>query len=346
MTSTSPRPVPEYQRFRPIFAIIVGVVWFVLLLGFGLLIALQLPGDEMLPFRLAWRFFLVGFFPICLFAAPATFIGFLQQYLAGAFLPPSVSTASEPPEGHSLNPWDLGLHRLVLWWLPAVLLATIVLWLVFPVKIGRGMLAFVLALLGAPLASGMALASSGKLFLREIQRTPQQRTWRDSFFSYLVWRHGIPWGIGNGVINAAIALALFPRTVDGIYGIMPSTVVSVDIFLTALVLSGFMALSAHPHAWVDIRLGVVSAYRGARSPARSGRVAWFVGSSLGAAVLTFAVLHGIGSIGMTLGEFVVWKGLATTLIAGAAAMVTAHWTLAREALAVTIAEPQEESHAS
>lgn len=63
-----------------------------------------------------------------------------------------------------------------------------------------------------------------------------------------------------------------------------------------------------------------------------------MGSSLGAAVMTFAVLHGIGSIGLTLWEFVVWKGLATTLIAGAAAMAIAHWTLAREAPAMKITD--------
>ena len=50
--------------------------------------------------------------------------------------------------------------------------------------------------------------------------------------------------------------------------------------------------------------------------------------------MAFAVLRGMSSVGLTLWEFVAWKGRATTLIAGAAAMVTAHWTLARETVAV------------
>jgi hypothetical protein len=84
MATNSPRPLPDYRRFRPIFVGIVSIVWFLLLWGFGYLVAAQLPGEGPLLFRFAWRFFLVGFFPICFFAAPVTFIGFLQQHLAGA----------------------------------------------------------------------------------------------------------------------------------------------------------------------------------------------------------------------------------------------------------------------
>lgn len=342
MATNSPRPIPDYHRFRPIFAVIVGIVWFVLLFGLGSLIAVQLPGEPVLPFRFAWRFFLVGFFPICAFAPAATFIGFFQQHLAGAFTLTPESSAVSRPVGHSVNPWQLGVQRLALYWIPAVLLATLALWLTFPNGIGRVGMAFVLALLGGPLASGMALASSGAPFLREVQRSPQQRAWSDSFFSYLVWRHGVPWGVGNGLINAVLALATFPRTSDGGYSVMPSTAVSFDSFLTGVVLCGFMAISAHPHAMVDIRLGVVNAPPAARSPARSGRIAWFVGTSLILAVGVLAILKAIGTVGLPLWTFVVWKGLVSVAIAGAAAMATAHWTLAREKLVVAPVLSQEE----
>jgi hypothetical protein len=59
---------------------------------------------------------------------------------------------------------------------------------------------------------------------------------------------------------------------------------------------------------------------------------------LGVAIAVLAVLKGIGSAGLTLWEFVVWKGAASIVIAGAAAMATAHWTLAREKAAVAAVE--------
>ncbi len=307
MATTLAYAVPDYQRFRAFFAVIVSVVWFVLLLGFGSLVALQLPGGRQLPFRFAWCFFLVGFFPICMFAAPATLIGFLQQYLAGAFTPPPASTAPKLQAANSQNPWRLSLQRLVLYWLPAVLLATLGLWLTFPDGIGRGTM---------------------------VRLSPQQRAWHASFLSYLVWRHGVPWGIGNGVISAVLAMALFPRAPDNAYGVMPPEAVSLDIFFTSFVLCFFMAISAHPHAWVDARLGVIRTPARAHSPTRRGRISWFVGASLGLGGGVMAVLKGMSSAGLTVWEFVVWKGLATTLIAGVAAMATAYWTVARERAAV------------
>jgi len=334
MSSSSARSIPDYRRFRPIFAGIVSVVWFLLLWGFGSLVAAQLPGEGPLPFHFAWRFFLVGFFPIFFFAAPATFIGFLQQHLASAFAPPPESALRNPQSVISLNPWLLSLNRILLFWLPAVLLATLCLWLTFPDGISRSTMALMLAMLGAPLAGMMAVASSGKPFLQEIQVSLEQRGWQDSLFSYLFWRHGVPWGIGNGVMSAILALAVFPRTASGEYGALLPIAVSMDIFLTSLILCFFMAISAHPHAWVDARLGVIRAPGEARSPARVGRITWFVAASLGVAVATIATLTALGSGGLTVWEFVTWKGLAATVIAGAAAMVTAYWTLAREKIAV------------
>jgi hypothetical protein len=334
MSSTAARPIPDYRRFRPIFAVIVSLVWFLLLWGFGYLIAVQLPGEEPLPFRLAWRFFLVGFFPICLFAAPATFIGFLQQHLVGAFAPPPPSPARHLQATVSVNPWLLSLNRILLVWFPAVLLATLCLWLSFPDGISRGAMALVLALLGTPLAGIMAAASSGRPFLQELQVSSEQRAWQGSFLSYLFWRHGVPWGIGNGVISAILALAIFPRTASGEYSALPPVAVSVDIFSTSLVLCFFMAISAHPHAWVDTRLGIIRAPDDARSPARSGRIIRFIIASLGIALAVIAVLKVVGSDGLTVWQFVFWKGVAATVIAGAAAMITAYWTLAREKVAV------------
>jgi hypothetical protein len=272
----------------------------------------------------------VGFFPICFFAPPATFIGFLQQHLARAFVLPPEFTIRNRQSATSLNPWLLGLNRLLLFWLPAVLLATFCLWLTFPAGLGRGAMALMLAVLGAPLASLMALGSSGKPFLQEICVSPERRAWQGSFFSYLFWRHGVPWGVGNGVISAVLALALFPQTSGGEYGATPVFAVSMDIFSTSLVLCFFMAISAHPHAWVDARLGVIRAPEDARSPARLARIGWFLAASAGLALGITAALRATGSDGMAVWGFVPWKGVAATGIAGASAMITAYWTLARD----------------
>jgi hypothetical protein len=111
---------------------------------------------------------------------------------------------------------------------------------------------------------------------------------------------------------------------------MASTLmVSVDTLFTSLILCFFMAISAHPHALVDVQLGVIRAPKSARSPGRGGRVVRFTLCSLGLALATAGILKLAGIDGLSVTEFVLWKSLAATLIAGAAAMVTACWTLAR-----------------
>ena len=57
MPTDPSRPVPDYRRFRLFFVGIICLVWFLLLWGFGYLVAFQLPGEGLLPFRTAWRFF-------------------------------------------------------------------------------------------------------------------------------------------------------------------------------------------------------------------------------------------------------------------------------------------------
>jgi hypothetical protein len=340
MATDSSRFVPGYKLFRLIFASITGLVWFLLFWGFGYLVAAQLPGEGPLSFWTAWRFFLVGFLPVLFFGGPATFIGFLQQHLVGVFTPPALDGGVSPPlfwrAQQPNNPWMLGFNRLFLLWLPSVLLALLFLRLFFPDEIGRGSVALVLASLGAVLAGIVATCSSGKPFRHEIQLAPEQRAWQGSFFSYLFWRHGVPWGIGNGLISMIIPLAVFPRTPSGEYGVLPASAVGIDALVTGLLLCFFMAISAHPHAWVDTRLGVINAPDHARSPARSRRVFWFVSASLAIALGVIFLLKVLGVPEISIWWFVSWKGLISAVIAGASAMATAYWTLAREKAALAL----------
>ena len=332
MSSSPPRPLPHYHQFRPIFILIVSVVWVLLYWSFGALVAAQLPGEEPFSVWTTWRFFLVGFLPVLFFGAPATLIGVLQQHLAGAFTLPVLNGSPTPPflwqTQRANNPWFLGINRVLFFWLPAVLVALAVLLFFFPDGVERKTVPFVLAGLGAILA-GVVAATSHTPFFHEIQVSAEQRVWRDSFLSYLFWRHGLPWGIGNGLISAIIALAVFPRAPDGSYGVMPASALGVDTFATALMLCFFMAVSAHPHAWVDGKLGVIQPPSGASSPARLGRVAWFTGVSLGLTLLALLILRITGTIDISFSAFLLWKGISATMIAGIAAMVTAYWTLAR-----------------
>jgi hypothetical protein len=334
MPSAPPRPLPHYHQFRPIFIAVVSVVWFILYWSFGALVATQLSGEGPLSVWTAWRFFLVGFLAGLFFGAPATLIGVLQQHLAGAFAPPTFDGPPAPPflwkPQRANNPWVLGINRLFFFWLPAVLVALAVLWFFFPEGVERSTVPLVLAGVGAALAGVVAATSSHAPFFHEIHVSAEQRRWHGSFLSYLFWRHGLPWGVGNGLINAVIALAVFPRTPEGGYGVMPALAVGVDTLCTALILCFLMAVSAHPHAWVDSKLGVIQAPHDAHSPARFGRVAWFVSAGLGLTLLMLAVLKITGMAEISFSVFVLWKGLASTLIAGLAAMVTAYWTLARE----------------
>jgi hypothetical protein len=334
VSTPSPRPLPQFHQFRPIFITIISVVWVILYWSFGALVIAQLPGEGPLSVWTAWRFFLVGFLPVLFFGAPATLIGVLQQYLAGAFASPALNGPPSPPflwqARKANNPWFLGINRLLLFWLPAVLVALMFLLFFFPDGVARSTVPFVLAGLGAVLAGIVAATSSHTPFLHEIHVAAEQRGWQGSFFSYLFWRHGLPWGIGNGVITAIIASAVFPLTPEGGYGVMPALALGVDTVATGLMLCFFMAVSAHPHAWVDAKLGVIRAPHDASSPARLGRVTWFTGTSLGLALLVFLVLKIIGIADLSFSAFLTWKGISATVIAGIAAMVTAHWTLARE----------------
>lgn len=338
MPTDSSRSVPGYRQFRPIFIAIVSVVWFLLFWSFGYLVASQLPGEGPLSLWAAWCFFLVGFLPVLFFGAPATLMGFLQQHVAGAFTPPPEDGPMNPPflwrAQQPNNPWFLGLNRLLFFWLPSVLLALLFLWSVFPQGVGRRTIPLVLAGLGCVLAGVIAACSSGSPFCHEIRILPERRVWQGSFFSYLFWRHGLPWGIGNGIISAILALAVFPRTPENMYGVIPASVVSIDILSTSLMLCFFMAVSAHPHAWVDARMGVISAPDHARSPTRTGRIGWFLAASFAIALVVIFLLRIGGIAGVPIWGFVPWKGLAATVIAGVAAMVTAYWTLAREKEAV------------
>ena len=334
MSATSPRPLPQFHQFRPIFILIVSVVWVILYWSFGALVAAQLPGEGPLSVWTAWRFFLVGFLPVLFFGAPATLIGILQQHVVGAFAPPALTGPPAPPflwqAQQANNPWVLGINRVLLCWLPAVCVALAFLLFFFPDGVERSTVPFVLAGLGAVLAGVVAATSSHTPFLHEIHVSAEQRRWQDSFFSYLFWRHGLPWGIGNGLISAIIALAVFPRVPDGSYGVMPASALGVDTVATALMLCFFMAVSAHPHAWVDGKLGVIQAPHDAYSPARLGRVAWFSGVSLGLTLLVLFGLRITGTTDISFSAFLSWKGISATVIAGIAAMVTAYWTLARE----------------
>lgn len=337
MTADRSRPVPGYRLFRLFFVGVNCVVWFLLLWGLGYLVASQLPGEGPLPFRTARLFFLVAFFFIPFFSAPGTFIGFLRQHLEGAFTLPSGNGPVKPPllwrSQQPIHPWILGLSRVLLFWIPSVLLALLFLRLGFPGGIGRGALALSLAGLGAVLAGVIAGSSSGRLFFHEIYVPPEHRVWRGSVSSYLFWRHGIPWGISNAILNAILAFPLFPGNPGSEYGVASPLLVSMDILFTSINICFFMAISATPHALVDTRLGLISAPERARSPARGGRIGWFLLFSLGVALGTMAGLKVAGIEDIMIRGFVPWKGLAAGGIAGVAAMTSAYWTLAREAAA-------------
>jgi hypothetical protein len=128
----------------------------------------------------------------------------------------------------------------------------------------------------------------------------------------------------RGDYRPIIVLAVFPRTPEGGYGVMPASALGIDTFATALILCFFMAVSAHPHAWVDAKLGVIRAPDDASLPARPRRMAWFAGTSLGLALLVFGILRVAGIADVSFSTFISWKGISATVIDGIAVMVTAY----------------------
>jgi len=333
-----------YRGARLVFIVAVCLMWFLLLWGLGYMVATKLPGDGAISFKTAFLFFAVGFFPILCFGAPGTLIGFLHRSLEDPFELPPQSSAPSPPllwrAGCHNNPWLLGLNRLLLVWVPAVLMATGLLWVFFADGISPSAVALLLGALGAALVAMIAAASTGRPFLCEARLTPEKRRWQGSFPAYLLWRHGIPWGLGNGALNAVLAIPLFPVTPGADPGLATAFMVSVDVFSTAVILCFFMAVSAYPHALVDGRLGVIRPPRGARSPGRAGRISLLLLGCVAVALVTGLILKLAGVTWLSLGEFIVVKAILATGIAGAAAMVVAYWTLARENLTGTLSVQQ------
>lgn len=327
------RTASSYDRSRLNYIGVTFLIWFLLYLGLGYLIVGKLPGVEPLPFGVAWVFYVVGFFPILFFGAPGMLIGFLDQYLDGAFTikddgrlirPPLLWRAHEPN-----NPWLLGINRLLLFWLPAALLTWACLkFLLADGGIQRGELALSLAVTGGLLASLVSIGSTGAPFIHELRCTPAQHAWRGSLGSYLFYRHGLLWGIGNGALNAILAIPFFPKDQASSTGLASPVMVGVDILLTSLILCFFMALSARPHARVDARLGVIAPPGMKGSPGTLARAGWFVFASLLLSGITTALVQITAPDGITLPLFIVLKATLATLIAGAAAMMTAYWTLA------------------
>ena len=147
------------------------------------------------------------------------------------------------------------------------------------------------------------------------------------------WLLVCPWGVSNGIINAILAVPFFPGNPGDGHGLASPLSISLDLLFTSLILCFFMSLAATPHALVDTRLGLISAPESAYSPARKGRIGWFLLSSVGIALGTMIGLKATGIEGLVVREFVPWKGLAAGAIAGIAATISAYWTLARETAA-------------
>ena len=174
-------------------------------------------------------------------------------------------------------------------------------------------------------------------------RSPSHRVWRGSVFSYVFWRHGIPWGVSNGIINAFLAVPFFPGNPGDGQDIASPLSISLDIFFTSLILCFVVSLSAAPHALVDTRLGLISASESAYSPARKGWVGWFLLFSVGVALGTMVGLKAVGIEGLVVRWFIPWKGLAAGAIAGIAATISAYWTLAGETAAKETESVQKSS---
>ena len=187
---------------------------------------------------------------------------------------------------------------------------------------GRGTLALSLGVWGSVVAGVITVNSSGRLFFHEIGVPVEHRVWRGSVFSYVFWRHGIPWGVSNGIINAFLAVPFFPGNPGDGQDIASPLSISLDIFFTSLILCFVVSLSAAPHALVDTRLGLISASESAYSPARKGWVGWFLLFSVGVALGTMVGLKAVGIEGLVVRWFIPWKGLAAGAIAGIAATIS------------------------
>ena len=337
MASKHDTSTPGYAAFRRIFSGLTGCMWFVLFLGLVCLIASKLPKSDAIPLQYAVFFIPAALMPVFFFGAPGMLMSFMQAFSDGKFRLPSGTDQNESSDmsSGSNNPWLLGVHRMLVFWPVASLLGVSALWWLRPDTVSFAFLAVFVALLAGLLAGANAYLSAGKPFIRAINRLSRQNRWTGSYPEYLLWRHGIPWGLSNCILNAIVAVPLFPIDPDGPADVASAFMVSVDTFFTGLILCFFMAISAHPHAQVDFRMGLIKVPSNARSPGKPGRIACFVFASFLIALGTWLVLMAVSNDQITLPGFVVWKAVVATLIAGVAAMVTAHWTIARESTSET-----------
>jgi hypothetical protein len=319
-------PQAPYKVAR-IFTVLVSAgIWFVLLaiLGFLFSSALASPLISLVNVQVMVAFTL----PMAaLLSAHGVLTGMLDGYTRQHFMPPEGVVERKDPK--PANPWLLGLLLFPTVGVPVAVIYVLVLQFFYAESGGMtpAWSAAWLACSGWVSSAAAAFFTSGRPFLRELSVPEANRRYPGSSGAYLLLRHALPNGAANLVINAAVALAIFPHREGG----APAALVLGDVFIATFVISMFVIHGARTHAMGDRRWGVMAPTESETSPGALARI----GVALGLAVVLLAVAAlvyvaaGIGPI--SLEAFLIVKALVGGFVAGLAAWLGASWGLSNKA---------------
>lgn len=191
-----------------------------------------------------------------------------------------------------------------------------------------------LALAGALLCGFTAWQVSGTFYLQEARVPRDRRGFRGTLRSYLVWRHALPQGVINAVINFAVTYAIFPAVVAGPSPVVPVAAVVRDTLFTAFLLNGIIGVGVTTHARVDSQWGIAPRLDAQSLSGFPASRAWRVVAAAVAVSLatTFAVglaLHLSGVEGLGVHGWAAGRAVVFGLYPAWLAYVTARWSVAR-----------------
>ncbi len=337
---SQPKQTPVAVPFvvaRAIAAVISAIIFGVVLCVIGFLLCRGLIDTTLgvIPsYSVGFAFaVLLSFVP--LFAGQGARVGLLDGYTQQRFYLPERRFFGDPPDpaaavssnNRPSNPWRVGAVASVLLGVPAAALAFTLAPRLWPDGLSLGSFVPRLAALGAVLAGTTSLLCTGALFRDEARLSASQRRFEGTVGAYRVLHHVLPQGLSNLVINAWVAVPLFPHPVSTPGATVPIALVIGDAFVSAVVISIAVWVGVLPHVDLDKRSGVIAAQPTA-APSRGRQLGLLFAVSVALAVCVYGVSALTGIQGLSFWPFLLWRAFAFGGYAAWVAQRSATWALA------------------
>jgi hypothetical protein len=240
-----------YALGRIVTVIITALVWWVILLVTTLVFAgasqAQFVSPRAMTNIAALTLLLVPFF-----TTHGVLINFRDAMLRGRVRPPETTPSNEL---RARSPWRVALVSSLLLGSPAAVAAYLLGSRLPNATFTAGAFALRLAPIAALLGGVSAWFASGKPLVHELRVAEPHQRFAGDVSSYAVFRHALPHGVVNALINGAAAFALLPDA-QSAAGNVPAKLLLGDTFITYCILTAILAPGVSTHARVDAATGV------------------------------------------------------------------------------------------